>query len=174
MLPSIRGHYYTGSLYDVPLVASLVAFVCVALAGRAVEQDQLPELAESKISEAASSHATFLSEHLAMLVALSTPVIGIWLLSSAPRLPQLRSFRIGDHPADHFLLTLLLSIKQDILAAGLFESLQRLSETYSSIDRFKSHLTQSEKLASLGGLVAQVANQIKGCMTGDSAKRLPG
>jgi signal transduction histidine kinase len=160
-----RGHYYTGSLYDVPLVASLVAFVCVALAGRASDEDQQPELAE-QVSGSTSSPATFLSEHLAMLVALSTPMIGIFLLSSRSAPPELRSFRLVITLLTIFLLTLLLSIKQDILAAGLFESLQRLSETYSSIDRFKSHLTQSEKLASLGGLVADVANQIKDCMAG--------
>jgi two-component system NtrC family sensor kinase len=99
-----------------------------------------------------------------MLVALSTPVIGIWLLSSTSSPPQLRSFRLAITLLTIFLLTLLLSIKEDILAAGLFESLQHLSETYRSIERFKTHLTQSEKLASLGELVAQAANQIKACM----------
>lgn len=154
------GKYYTGSLYDVPLIAALVAFVCVPLAGRAVEQEELDS--SPKISDV---RKTFLSEHLAMLVALSTPAIGVWLLSSATAPAQLRSFRIGVTLLTIFLLTLLLSIKQDILAAGLFESLLGLSDTYGRIERFKSHLTQSEKLASLGGLVAQVAKQIKGCMT---------
>jgi signal transduction histidine kinase len=157
------GSYYTGSLYDVPLVASLVAFVCVALAGRTAQQDQLLAPA-SQASGAASGPTTFLSEHLAMLVALSTPMIGIFLLSSASAPPELRSFRLGITLLTIFLLTFLLSIKQDILAAGLFESLLRLSETYGSIERFKAHLVQSEKLASLGALVAQVANQIKSCM----------
>jgi two-component system, NtrC family, sensor kinase len=63
-----------------------------------------------------------------------------------------------------FLLTLLVSIKEDLLTAGMIRSLTRLSETYSSIDRFKTRLSESEKLASLGELVAAVANQIKGCM----------
>ena len=157
------GTYYTGSLYDVPLVASLVALVYVALAGRTGEQNPAIEPA-SKTSTAPSNHATFLTEHLAMLLALSTPVIGIWLLSSATAPPQLRSFRVAITLLAIFVLTFLLSVKQDFLAAGLFESLQRLSETYSSIDRFKSHLAQNEKLTSLGKLVAQVANQIKSCM----------
>jgi len=157
------GRYYTGSLFDVPLVASHVAFVCLALAGRPVEQAQ-PRMAATNESLSPPKPATFVSAHLAMLVALSTPVLGIWLLSSPSAPPQLRSFRLGLTLLTIFLLTLLLSIKQDILAAGLFGSLQRLSETYGSIERFKTHLTQSEKLASLGKLVAQVANQINGCM----------
>jgi signal transduction histidine kinase len=157
------GRYYTGGLYDLPLVASLVAFACMAVAGRTVEQDQ-PLAAGLNDSDAARISATFGPSLLAMLVALSTPVIGIWLLSSSSAPSELRPFRLLITLLTMFLLTLLLSIKQDLLTLGLMGSLRRLSETYSHIDRFKTHLTQSEKLASLGELVAQVANQIKGCM----------
>jgi signal transduction histidine kinase len=167
------GNYYTGSLYDLPLIASLVAFVCMVLAGRTSCHDQRLDPAPRQL-HAPSTPATFLSEHLAMLVALSTPVVGIWLLSSASAPPALRTFRITITLLTIFLMTLLLSIKQDILAAGLFQSLRHLSETRGSIERFKTHLTQSEKLASLGQLVAQVANQIKGCMASilDASSRL--
>lgn len=158
------GRYYTGSLYDVPLVVSLVAFVWVARAGRSVDLEQ-PVGLEGTDSDSTPIQAMFVSSHLAMFVALSTPAIGIWLLSSTSTPPQLRSFRIVVTLLTIFLLTLLISIKQDFLTTGLIASLKRLSETYSRIDRFKTHLIQSEKLAALGELVAQVANQIKLCMT---------
>jgi signal transduction histidine kinase len=157
------GHYYTGSLYDVPLIASLAAFLCFTLAGRPAEQEKRPKPTPN-LTDASLRPATFLSEHLAMLVALSTPVIGIWLLFSTSAPPQLRMFRLAITLLTILVLTLLLSVKQDILATGLFQSLQHLSENYRSIDRFKNHLTQSEKLASLGELVAEVAKQIKQCM----------
>lgn len=157
------GRYYTGSLYDVPLIASLLALVCLALTGRDTPQEQ-PVGVPSAPSDSALTHATFFSEHLAMLVVLSTPVLGFWALSNPSSPSQLRPFRITITLIALFLMTLFLSIKEDILAAGLFQSLQRLSDTHSRIERFKSHLTQSEKLASLGKLVAQVANQIKACM----------
>jgi signal transduction histidine kinase len=157
------GHYYTGSLYDVPLIASLTAFVCFTLAGRTTEQAEHP-VAAREPNTTSSRPATFVSEHLAMLVSFSTPMIGIWLLFSTSAATELRTFRLAITLLTILLLTLLLSIKEDILANGLFQSLQRLSETYRSIDRFKRHLTQSEKLASLGELVADVANQIKSCM----------
>jgi signal transduction histidine kinase len=153
------GRYYTGSLYDVPLIASLSTFVCFTLAGRAPEQRKPTEAVVEAV--ASNGQATFFSEHLAMLVALSTPLIGIWLLFSTSSPPPLRLFRLAITLLTILVLTFLLSVKQDILASGLFQSLQRLSETYRSIDRFKNHLTQSEKLASLGELVADVANQIK-------------
>lgn len=156
------GRYYTGSVYDVPLVASLVAFFSLALIGGTFPQDRLPvPVAEA---EPSTPRSTFLSEHLAMLVALFTPLIGILLLSDSAAPPQLRSFRIAVTLITIFLLTLLLAIKQDILATGLFQSLQRLSETYGRIEQFKTHLTQSEKLTALGTLVAHAATQIKACM----------
>jgi len=156
------GRYYTGSLYDVPLIASLLALVCLASVGHDIPQEPVEPL--STHADAARTRATFFSEHLAMLVVLSTPVLGIWALANPSSPAQLCPFRITITLIALFLMTLLLSIKEDILAAGLFQSLQRLSETHSRIERFKSHLTQSEKLASLGKLVAHVANQIKACM----------
>jgi signal transduction histidine kinase len=157
------GRYYTGSLYDVPLIASMAAFVCFTLAGRPAEQEK-PGDSAAEETDHSSVKATFLSEHLAMLVALSTPLFGIWLLFSTSTPPLVRTFRLAVTLLTILVLTMLLSVKQDVLASGLFQSLQRLSETYRSIDRFKNHLTQSEKLSSLGELVADVANQIKLCM----------
>jgi signal transduction histidine kinase len=157
------GHYYTGSLYDIPLVAALAALLSVPLAGRRLEQGERTDSASNTV-ETLPGKTTFISSHLAMLAALSTPIIGIWLLADADSSSLLHQFRLAITLLTMFLLTLLFSIKQDFLTAGLVRSLARLSETYSSIDRFKSRLTQSEKLAALGELVAEVAIQIKGCM----------
>jgi signal transduction histidine kinase len=159
-----QGTYHTGSLYDLPLVTALVAFVCVPLIGQSVPENP-PHEEAAKDSEETHRRPALASSHLAMIVALSTPLIGIWLLSSPSAPPQLRSFRLGITLLTILVLTLLISIKQDLLTAGLVGSLERLSETYVSINRFKTHLTQSEKLASLGELVADVAIQIKSCMS---------
>ena len=165
------GRYYTGSLYDLPLVAGEVAFVCAVLAGRnsRLLATATPTTAEDEVH----GHHSFTASHLAMLVALSTPLLGVWCLSDSST-AALRPFRFAVTLGTIFVLTLLISIRQDFLTAGLIASLARLSETYRSIDRFKSHLIQSEKLTSLGELVAQVANQIKGCMTSvlESSARL--
>ncbi len=157
------GQYYTGSIYNMPLIAALAGFLCVGLRGQTVAEESA-SAATPKSADATCNPATFLAENVAMLVTLSTPVIGIWVLSNHSMPPQLRSFRLVITLVTILLLMLLLSIKEDILAGGLFQSLQQLSETYGRIDRFQTHLTQSEKLAALGQLVASVANQIKGCM----------
>jgi signal transduction histidine kinase len=158
-----QGRYYTGSLYDVPLVAALAAFVCVALAGNTMTQEH-SGAPDSPASESSTIPTSFVSSHLAMLAVLSIPGIGLWLLSNPGDHSIFLRFRIEATVMALLLVALLLSLKQDLLTAGLFSSLARLSETYSAINRYKTHLTQSEKLATLGELVAEVANRIKACM----------
>ena len=158
------GGYYTGCLYDVPLVAAMAGFVCLGLAGRPLLQPVLAEREREREERRPIRRVTFLSSHLAMLVTLSTPAIGLWLLATYSPHDRLFSFRLDITLLTIFLLTLLLSIKQDFLSAKLIGSLQHLSNTYSSIDRFKDHLVQGDKLASLGELVASVADQIRNAM----------
>ncbi|HXY00651.1 MAG TPA: ATP-binding protein [Candidatus Limnocylindrales bacterium] len=158
------GQYYTGGFYDIALVIALVSFLCVPILGRAEEMRGSNRVAPHPADDVPRA-TTFISSHLAMLVTLSTPLIGYWLLSSTSAPAQLRPFRLVITLLTILLLTLQLSIKLDFLTAGLVGSLERLSETYSRIDRYKTHLAQSEKLATLGELVAKVANQIKDCMT---------
>ncbi len=158
------GGYYTGSLYDVPLVAAMGGFVCVCLAGRPLLQPAPAAREREGVQQRTSRGFTFLSSNLAMLVTLSTPAIGLWLLTTYSPHDRLFAFRLDITLLTIFLLTLLLSIKQDFLSANLFGSLRHLSNTYSSIDRFKDHLVQGDKLASLGELVASVADQIGNAM----------
>jgi signal transduction histidine kinase len=160
-----QGGYYTGSLYDLPLLAAMGGFVCVCLAGRSLPQPIPAKGAHEGGQQGAVRGFTFLPSNLAMLVTLSTPAIGLWLLTAYPRHDKLFSFRLDITLLTIFLLTLLLSIKQDFLSADLFGSLRHLSHTYSSIERFKDHLVQGDKLASLGELVASVAEEIRRAMT---------
>jgi len=159
------GHYYSGSLYDVPLTVSTAALVAFIWMGRNF-LDPDPGPADSAGSpRERSSRLRYVSSHLAMLVTLSTPAIGLWLITRGPAVPEIFSFRLTITLLTIILLTVLLSLKQHLLTTTLVGSLQNLSETYVSINRFKDQLTQNEKLASLGESVAQVANQIKKAMT---------
>ena len=161
------GGYYTGSLYDVPLIGSTERVRLRVPGGASASVKPAPEKGEREPGRQRSIRGlTFLSSNLAMLVTLSTPAIGLWLLTDLrPATTRLFSFRLDITLLTIFLLTLLLSIKQDFLSANLFGSLRHLSNTYSSIERFKDHLVQGDKLASLGELVASVAEQIRKAMT---------
>lgn len=158
-----QGSYYTGSFYDVLLIASLAFFLCLCLVGRSLLDSQSTSVPIPPPADQLRQPCTPFSSHLAMIVTLSAPVIGLWLLTRSSA-GELFSFRLDITIVTMFLLTLLLSIKQDLLSTSLIGTFQRLSETYTSINRFKNQLVQGEKLASLGQLVAQAANQIKGAM----------
>jgi signal transduction histidine kinase len=155
------GKYYTGSLYDVPFTAAVSALVCFTFVGGRLSSSD----ASSQLStENPAARSSFLSTNLAMLVTLSTPAIGIWLLTAHASLPQLFPVRLGITLLTIFILTLLLSIKLDLLTTSLLRTLQGLSTTYTRIERFENHLIQTEKLTSLGEAVARSANQIKEAM----------
>lgn len=162
-----RGLYYTGSLFDLPLVAGMAGFAWMCLAARPLLPDGDANQEVFAETSEPSRGLKFLSSYLAMLVTVSTPAIGLWLLATHSGPKAFFTFRLDITLLIIFLLTLLLSLKQDLLSASLVGSLQSLSHTYSSIDRFKDHLVQSEKLATLGESVASVANRI-----GDSMIRI--
>lgn len=158
------GEYYTGSLYDVPLIAAMGGYICLCLAGRPLLEPAIAAGKREGEEQKSYRPFAFLSSHLAMIVTLSTPALGLWLLTTYAPHDKLFTFRLDITLLTIFMLTLLLSIKQDILSANLFGSLRHLSDTYSSIDRFKDHLVQGDKLASLGESVARVADQIRKAM----------
>jgi signal transduction histidine kinase len=159
------GHYYTGSLFDLPLIASMASFVWLCLAGRPLLQSDPSDAGLAEVATKPRPRFTFASSHLAMLVTISIPALGLWLVAFHSPSGPLFSFRLHLTLGAIFLLTLLLSVKQDLLSANLLGSLQHLSHTYSSIDRFKGHLLQSEKLTALGELVANAARHIAEAMT---------
>jgi two-component system NtrC family sensor kinase len=63
------------------------------------------------------------------------------------------------------IMTLLLFFKQDFLDVGLTRSLDEVSHAYADLGRFRDRLVQSEKLASLGKLVASVARELDKAMS---------
>jgi signal transduction histidine kinase len=159
------GKYYSGSLFDLPLVAAMLGFLCVAWVGRSMTKEAEIEIKPGDVQPGRPEKVIFFASHLAMVVTLSTPAMGFWLLMRGHSSPELFQFRLMITLGIIFMLTLLLSIKQHLLAESLIGSLQRLSEMYTKIQRLEVHLDQSEKLAALGELVAKAANQIKTAMS---------
>jgi diguanylate cyclase (GGDEF)-like protein len=80
------GNYYTGSLYDIPLIASEVLFITMALSATGTEQ---PE-AGREYDQRSGEQVTF----LAIVAASTLPILAGWSVfySSAPE--RTRSFRL--------------------------------------------------------------------------------
>lgn len=158
-----EGKYYSGGLYDLPLLASVAGIACVAVLGGALplrsSQSPLPR------GQARSSRSLILlPARIAMLATLSTPVIGFALLGSASISYRIGHFRVLTTLLAMLILTLLLSLKQNLLSSDLLRSLREASRAYTNLSNTHQRLLQTEKLAALGRVVARVANEVKKAM----------
>jgi signal transduction histidine kinase len=154
--------YYTGSLYDLPLIAALAWFAFLGFAGWKLSP-ATPASPPSSTGPASISprHIIFWPARLAMCASLSTPVIGAYLLFSKDNLDKIHHFRILATLFTMVFMMILLFLKQDLLHVDLMRALDEVSRTYANLGRFRDRLMQSEKLASLGKLVADVAHELE-------------
>src|SRR4029077_17678180 len=118
-------------------------------------------LSPAKPALIASRKIVFWPGRLAMCATLSTPVIGMYLLLSKEKLDAIHHFRILTTLFTMLFMLILLFLKQDLLHVDLMRSLDEVSRAYANLGRFKDRLIQSEKLALLGKLVADVAHEIE-------------
>jgi signal transduction histidine kinase len=158
-----EGKYYSGGLYDLPLLASVAGIAYFAVLGGKLPQSSAPSSLPSG-NPRSSRALILLPAHIAMLATLSTPVIGFVLLGSAGVSGPIGHFRVLTTLLTMLILTLLLSLKQDLLSSDLVRSLREASRAYASLSNTHQRLLQTEMLASLGQVVARVANEVKKAM----------
>jgi signal transduction histidine kinase len=158
-----EGKYYSGGLYDVPLLVSVVALACFAILGGELSS---PAVSTSSAGPALRSSRTLilLPARIAMLATLSTPLIGFALLSSTGFADRIGHFRALTTLLAMLFLTFLLSLKQDLLSSDLIRSLRNSSRAHTALASSNERLLQTERLASLGQVVARVANEVKKAM----------
>jgi signal transduction histidine kinase len=156
-----EGKYYSGGLYDLPLLASVAGIAYFAVLGGKLRESSAPPAGNSRSSRG----LILLPARVSMLATLSTPVIGFVLLKSTNVAGSIGHFRVLITLLAMLILTLLLSLKQDLLSSDLVLSLREASRAYSTLSNTHQRLLQTETLASLGQVVARVANQVKRAMT---------
>jgi len=154
------GKYYSGGPYDVPLLTSVAGIASFAVLGGTLP----PDSPHSSSSGKSSRTGILLPSRIAMLATLSAPVIGLALLNSATVSYRIGHFRVLATLLAVLILTALLSLKQYLLSSDLVRSLREASLAYDSLSTTHQRLLQTEKLASLGQIVARVANEVKKAM----------
>ena len=158
--------YYTGSLYDLPMVASFLWF---ALAGAVAYQKRAALDAPSENEFGAESDSSpgesAVPARLAMAAVISLPVFAIFTLRYAHQNPAVRDFRLMTVLIASIPLALLLFLRTYLADADRTRLLSQSERSIENLQRLQAQIVQSEKLVSLGQLAAGAAHEINNPLT---------
>jgi signal transduction histidine kinase len=152
-----NGTYYSGSLYDVPLIGTVSWMAASALSS------QRWDLQNREFN--LNVRWRKLVPRLAMLALLSLPVLGVWTVLADKSAEPSRVFRIFTVLVAMLLLGAFVFLRQYIQDQALMSLLQESRQGYESQKRLQSELVQREKLASLSNLVSGAAHDINHPLT---------
>jgi len=148
----VNGTYYSGSLYDVPLVGALAWMAAAAMSARTWNLQSRPFNLNRRWIK--------LIPQLAMLSLLSLPLLGLWEVLRDHSAAASREFRVFTLLGAMLLLGAFVFLRQYFQDQSLMALLQESRRGYESQKRLQTQLVQKEKLASLGNLVAGAAQEI--------------
>lgn len=144
--------YYSGSLFDVPLIATISWMAAAALSARHWELQSVEFQLNPRWKK--------LVPRLAMLTILSLPALGLWTFLFDLSPARARMFRIFTVLGAMLMMGTFLFLRQFFQDQALVSLLSESRRGYESQKRLQSQLVQKEKLASLGTLVAGAASEI--------------
>src|SRR5580700_1443956 len=154
-----RLDYYTGSPFDLPLVASFVWF---GTAGIMAYRLKPPREAMSSHNDRSKRWAAL----LAMTAVFSIPLMALWSLWSTGNPPDVRTFRIGVTQVTLVVVALLIALRQRLVDHDRIRLLDESHESFQNLKHFQAQMVQTEKLVSLGQLAAGAAHEINNPLTG--------
>lgn len=163
---SDRGDYYTGSLYDLPL---LTIFFWYALAGLVAYQKRR-ELDTATDAERGSEPEHQAKENVwaarfAMGAVLSLPIFALYAMKIESDTAAVRDFRLMATLLAALPISLLVFFRAHWADAERARLLAQSEMSIENLQRLQAQIVQSEKLVSLGQLAAGAAHEINNPLT---------
>ncbi|MGB7848981.1 MAG: ATP-binding protein [Candidatus Acidiferrum sp.] len=157
-----RNAYYTGSLYDLPLMtvffwygmAGLVAF-------RKRRELDVPMDGDQERTARDFAWAT----RFAMGAVLSLPLFALYALRLEHDTAAVRDFRLTVTLVAALPLALLVFLRIHLADVDRARLLERSESSIENLQRLQAQMVQSEKLVSLGQLAAGAAHEINNPLT---------
>ena len=149
--------YYTGSLYDIPLISSFLWF---AFAGAIAYQyrDKLDAPSESNPDSTVDERVW--PAGFAMAAVISLPIFAIYTIRFGHETPEVRDFRLMATLIASVPLALLIFLRTHLADKDRAWLLARSEQSVENLKRLQAQIVQSEKLVSLGQLAAGAAHEI--------------
>lgn len=153
-----RNVYYTGSLYDLPVAASMGWISVIGVLGQDLRPKQEPA------QQAPGRHGVWVAR-MGMFVILSLPLFAAWSVFDVSAPLRVRNFRLVTTLVTMMLMGGIVFLRQHLLDRELIRLLRTSQESFEDLKHLQAQLIQSEKLASLGQLVGGAAHELNNPLT---------
>ena len=130
--------YYTGSFYDIPLVAAMLWFAAVGFVARRSSSDQ-PTDQEPR------THHSMWTARLAMIAVFSTPLMVAWAEFGGGTPPRVRSYRLFLTVAAMVFMGALVFLKQHWMDRELLHLLHLSRQNLDEMCKLKEELESKEQ-----------------------------
>lgn len=160
------GEYFTGSLFDLPLITS---FFWYGLTGWIAYQqrerlDAPSEMSYGSDAETKQSESSW-AARMAMAAVISLPLFAIYTLRFAHDGGEVRDFRLTTTLVAAVPLALFIFLRTHLADADRIRLLAQSERSVENLQRLQAQIVQSEKLVSLGQLAAGAAHEINNPLT---------
>lgn len=129
--------YYTGSFYDLPLIAAMTWFAGVGLGASRLLQNEPGKIIATKHSIWAA--------RLAMLAVIATPLMVAWATFWQDTPQAIRTYRLVLTIAVMLVMGTLVFVKQQLLDGKLLQLLQESHQNLQEMVRLRDDLADKEK-----------------------------
>jgi diguanylate cyclase (GGDEF)-like protein len=141
--------YYTGSLYDLPLIAAMTWFAGIGIAAPTILRDETA-------TKVAREHSIW-PARLAMLAVFLTPLMIAWA-AFGPAPQAIRTYRLLLTVGVMLLMGSLVFVKQHVLDGKLIHLLQESRQNLEEMVKLKDDLADKEKSLRWHGVELQRKN----------------